>query len=807
MPLNGSGVYQPPAPQYPAIPNTTIYAGDFNTIINDIANALSQAVFRDGQAPLTASLNANGFGMTGIGTLAGQTAGMGLMNVASISALAAGGALTGQWAFDTTPTAPTQAPGTNNLTLATTAYVVAQAFSTALPGQSGNAGKFITTDGTNASWALVPLVTGTSGTLPLTKGGTGQTTANAALNALLPAQISQSGKVLNTDGTNTFWGFSGISTVNATITTTTTLTDYYKVVPVQMTSMGQSVTLPAATNLIVGGPVFIIDNTKGTYPAGIRDNTGVLLMAVAAGGIAYVTLNDNSTAAGAWSVIGDNLEPGLITIDNIFSSTYAATVLKPFVALGNNKSIHFLTTGTGFHAVAVDKTTGAVGTPVSVAAGIYHPCTCWMITSTTAVVFYNDSNNTNMGAVVLSLSGATTLSVGTESVATIAADAAAENFSGAPKIAQLNTTHYLWSYATATGAGTTSVKALEITSGTTVTWGAAANIITSNSIEGSTTTYALTTSTGLVLYKSGSASPYTNNAVVISVSGTTCTVGTAVSITGNAAFYDLSQPASCLLSSTKCFVASDNGASSVVVSALTISNTTITVGTAFTVESGISNMLADFTNAAATRYNPHLWTIAANTAGLWYVASGVSRVVVLTESNGAMTAGTIVYKSIASATSNAAGYGVILPQGTTEFCTLQQQIDTTAGCSLAVTTSKVSDTTITVGTSKAVRNILQTNPQYHSASRLSSGDYVLGPDSANGKSVSSVIPVFRSNGDAINMRGEISCPPLYLGVSTSTTGLYNNAVSANRVVLIGATAAQGGGTASLLRLINVEIAV
>ena len=52
-----------------------------------------------------------------------------------------------------TPTAPTASPGTNTTQLATTAFVVQQAFSAVLPGQTGNAGKFLTTDGTNASWA------------------------------------------------------------------------------------------------------------------------------------------------------------------------------------------------------------------------------------------------------------------------------------------------------------------------------------------------------------------------------------------------------------------------------------------------------------------------------------------------------------------------------------------------------------------------------------------------------------------------------------------------------------------------------
>jgi hypothetical protein len=47
------------------------------------------------------------------------------------------------------------------------------------------------------------------GTLGIAKGGTGQTTANAALNALLPSQTGNVGKVLSTDGSNSSWSTSG----------------------------------------------------------------------------------------------------------------------------------------------------------------------------------------------------------------------------------------------------------------------------------------------------------------------------------------------------------------------------------------------------------------------------------------------------------------------------------------------------------------------------------------------------------------------------------------------------------------------
>lgn len=52
---------------------------------------------------------------------------------------------------------------------------------------------------------------GITSPLPINQGGTGQTTANTALNALLPSQTSNSGKVLGTNGTNTSWVTSGSS--------------------------------------------------------------------------------------------------------------------------------------------------------------------------------------------------------------------------------------------------------------------------------------------------------------------------------------------------------------------------------------------------------------------------------------------------------------------------------------------------------------------------------------------------------------------------------------------------------------------
>ena len=138
-----------------------------------------------------------------------------------------------------------------------------------LPTQTGNSGKVLQTDGTNTSWMAaangsvtsvglaLPSIFSVSGspittagtlsaslatqtqnlifaspdgatgapvfraisandlpTIAISKGGTGATTATAGLNNLLPAQTGNSGKVLQTDGTNTSW----VAAANGSVT-------------------------------------------------------------------------------------------------------------------------------------------------------------------------------------------------------------------------------------------------------------------------------------------------------------------------------------------------------------------------------------------------------------------------------------------------------------------------------------------------------------------------------------------------------------------------------------------------------------
>ena len=80
-------------------------------------------------------------------------------------------------------------------------------------------------------------VVSTDEKLPIANGGTGQTTANAALNALLPSQTGNSGEFLTTDGTDASWSAISLpssfvgktialtKTGNQSVTSSTTLVD------------------------------------------------------------------------------------------------------------------------------------------------------------------------------------------------------------------------------------------------------------------------------------------------------------------------------------------------------------------------------------------------------------------------------------------------------------------------------------------------------------------------------------------------------------------------------------------------------
>lgn len=561
---------------------------------------------------------------------------------------------------------------------------------------------------------------------------------------------------------------------------------------VSMTALGQSIFLPPSYAVVPGQKKFTIRNS-GQYPFGVRDAIGNLIASISGGGSVVFSLDSGQN----WIFSGTNIDPGLITLDTTFSATFLSTVLLPFVVLDGNTSIHFINPAAGgFSAFVVDNLGKILTVPVVVNASSTGPVTAFKVSPTSAIVFYAVGGTAS--GVVLTLSGtspALVLSVGTPT-AFPASTNPTEDFSGPPKLIQLSSTLYLNSYSI--GTTNTGVNALSV-SGAVVTAGAAATIISSNGVNNSTTAYPLTATTALILYKSGAAAPFANNAVVISVAGVVSTVGTPTALAACASSVGTT-PSSTLASPTKCWVMDDNNTTTVVLSGVTIAGTSVTAFTANIAESAITANLT-YTGVQASRYNPHLYTLGGSSVLCYYYdSSTISRVLVATEAAGVITPGTKLYGNLARAAVGSALGGVMGSLGgTSEFVGIIER-EASTGYFNTISAAKISGTTLTQGNSLILD--ISGDPGNLGISKLASGKYVVSGSGSTGSCAG--ITIFQSNGDVISSFGKINTPLLTLGSSR----LPYQGTASNRMVVLGTTQ-MGTSVAPAtfqLRLLNVEIA-
>jgi hypothetical protein len=255
-------------------------------------------------------------------------------------------------------------------------------------------GNALISGGLNAapSWGKIALASAVSGTLGIANGGTGQTTANAAFNALAPSQATNSGKYLTTDGTDTSW---------ATVTQTTFSAGTTGFTPSSPTS--GTVTLAGTLNIANGGTgattaqaainALAAATTSGYYLRG--NGTNVVMAAIVAGDVP--TLNQNTTGS-AGSVANS------VTFNNGGAGAISGTTYNGSAA----QTISYNTVG-AYAATNPSGFTSNTGTVTSVSGGSYLTGGTITTSGTLAV----DATTTNTASKVVARDASGNFSAGT----------------------------------------------------------------------------------------------------------------------------------------------------------------------------------------------------------------------------------------------------------------------------------------------------------------------------------------------------------------------------------------------------------
>jgi hypothetical protein len=162
-----------------------------------------------------------------------------------------------------------------------------------LPDQTGNSGKFLTTDGSAASWG--------------TPAGSGDVVGPASATANAIARFnSTTGKLIKNSGVtiddnnnvtaNSFLnGFTSVAASGTQITLTVSSVPSYVVTG----SGGQVIQLPNATTL-ANGTSFDFNNNQSSGAITVNNASGTLVASIPSGGYVTITLLSNATSAGSW---------------------------------------------------------------------------------------------------------------------------------------------------------------------------------------------------------------------------------------------------------------------------------------------------------------------------------------------------------------------------------------------------------------------------------------------------------------------------------------------------------------------------
>jgi len=205
-----------------------------------------------------------------------------------------------------------------------------------------------------------------TGTLAINKGGTGQTTANDAFNALAPSQTSASGKYLKSDGTNTAFDQIDISTGDITgtlpianggtgVTTLTALGNLFYPVgtiytatvatnPGTLLGFGTWTAFGAGRTIIGNGGGYSAGSTGGSADAIVVSHNHTATSTVSDPGHAHTsarngnnTAGSNTTGFAANSFDGNNNGP--IPTTTVTTGVSVSTSIASAGASGTNANL------------------------------------------------------------------------------------------------------------------------------------------------------------------------------------------------------------------------------------------------------------------------------------------------------------------------------------------------------------------------------------------------------------------------------------------------------------------------------------